>query len=172
VYRVYRGDVSKLTDVVRCQIVFPDLSKVAAFMKHLQELHKSLNIQVLRIRNRLEDNYDAAALTLGYRDCNVKIRIPFELDNVTGSVMFKKFTHDHEENDIEQKYFWLTGVIKKSLTASEYLSFGRRAHTLYFICEIQLILQVSDPRDAPKLLSIALLFFIFVVDFQGCISWM
>jgi hypothetical protein len=123
-------------------------------MKYLQELHKTLNIQVLRIRNRLEDNCDAAALTLGYRDCNIKIRIPFELDNVTGSVMFKKFPRDHRENVIEQKYFgfWLTGVTKKSLTASEYLSFGRRAHTLYFICELQLILQVSDRRDAPKCL--------------------
>lgn len=157
---------------MRCQIVFPDLLTVASFLKHLQELHKTLNIQVLRIRNRMEDDYDAAALTLGYRDCNVKIRIPFELDNVTGSVMFKKIPHDHGENVIEQKYFWLTGVIKKSLTASEYLSFGRRANTLYFICELQLILQVSDPRDAPKRLSIALLFCIFIVDFQGCISWM
>jgi hypothetical protein len=142
VYRVYRGDVSKLTDVVRCQIVFPDLSKVAAFMNRLQVLHKTLNIQVLRIRNRLDDNYDAATLTLGYRDCNIKIRIPFELDNSTGSVIFKKFPYDHAENVVKQSFFWLTGVIQKSLTASEYISFRRRAKTLYFICELQLILQV------------------------------
>ena len=65
VYRVYRGDVSKLTDVVRCQVVSPDLLKIEQFLEHLQRLHKESSLEVLRIRNRLDDDYPALALTGG-----------------------------------------------------------------------------------------------------------
>ncbi len=64
-YRVYRGDVSKLTDVVRCQVVFPDLLKVEEFLKHLRDLHDNLRLDVVRIRNRLDDSYNAPHLTGG-----------------------------------------------------------------------------------------------------------
>ena len=140
VYRVYRGDVSKLTDVVRCQILFPDLSKVEEFLDHLLKLHKESSIDILRIRNRLDDDYNAFALTGGYRDCNLKIRLAFELHKTDGSVLFTNVSRPKEivKDQAKKCCFGVVGTVVTATDSDEPSNPGE----LHFICELQLILQV------------------------------
>jgi hypothetical protein len=44
----------------------------------------------MRIRNRMHDEYNALALTVGNKDCYVKVRLSFELENDSGAVSFKE----------------------------------------------------------------------------------
>ena len=140
-YRVYRGDVSKLTDVVRCQVTFPNLLKMTAFMNHLLELHKQSNIEILRIRNRLDIDYNAMQLTGGYRDCNLKIRVAFDLHKTDGAVMFMNVSRPQAIDE---------GHVKKNccgLRPSAQIAPGNDEDDeclseLSFIFELQLILQV------------------------------
>ena len=143
VYRVYRGDVSKLTDVVRCQVAFPNLYKMKHFMNHLLNLHRQSSIEILRVRNRLDDDYDAVALTGGYRDCNVKIRLAFDLHKTDGSVMFMDVSRPKVDygDQVEKICFGLIRLGTES-DKNEPEETDKSASRLHFICELQLILKV------------------------------
>ncbi len=140
VYRVYRGDVSKLTDVVRCQILFPDLSKIQEFLDHLLKLHNESSIDILRVRNRLDDDYKALELTGGYRDCNLKIRLAFELHKTDGSVLFTNVSRPKESVEDQAKKCCF-GVVGSTATVTDSDEPGNPGE-LHFICELQVILQV------------------------------
>ncbi len=145
-YRVYRGDVSKLTDVVRCQIVFAELPQVHAFLSRLKLLHDKDRLEIIRIRNRMDDDYNATALTAGYRDCNVKVQLAFELDNTSGAVRFQEISRseDTDESRVIKSCFGLGSFVTKELKSCH-------AHSkqLHFVCELQLILQVTPLLLAP-----------------------
>ncbi len=79
-----------------------------------------------------------------YRDCNIKIRVAFELDKTNGAVMFvnvpSRSKNDAEKNKSSKCCFGLTGNVTKSL------GFGvesRNPNEHHFICELQLILKVA-----------------------------
>jgi hypothetical protein len=143
VYRVYRGDVSKLTDVVRCQILFPDLLKIQEFLDYLLKLHKESSIDILRMRNRLDVEYEAFTLTGGYRDCNLKIRLAFELHKTDGSVLFTKVSRPKEivKDQAKKCCFGAVGSVAAATDSDERDEPGNPGE-LHFICELQLILQV------------------------------
>ena len=158
VYRVYRGDVSKLTDVVRCQIVFSSLPQVKKFIEHLHQLHAKSRIDILRIRNRMDAGYDAKNLTAGYRDCNVKVGLAFELDNTSGGVSFKDILRPQNDSTrigVKKSCFGLGTFVSKELQNCH--SDSRR---LYFVCELQLILQVRS--------SVASAFLVLLCMQSGC----
>lgn len=158
VYRVYRGDVSKLTDVVRCQIVFSSLPQVKKFIEYLHQLHVKSSIDILRIRNRMDAEYDAKNLTAGYRDCNVKVGLAFELDNTSGGVTFKDILRPQNDSTrigVKKSCFGLGAFVTKELKNCH--SDSRR---LFFVCELQLILQVRPPVASAFLASLCM--------WQGC----
>ncbi len=103
-------------------------------------LHDSSRLEILRIRNRMDDEYAALSLTAGYRDCNVKIRLSFELDNTSGAVSFKeisKAASDGNQFRILRSCFELGAFVTKDLGSCH-----ADSNRLHFVCELQLILQV------------------------------
>ena len=69
--RCYNGEVSKLTDFCRQAIIF---DSVADITRCLNEIRKDRSVSIVRIKNRLDPQFDAAR-TAGYRDVNLNIRI-------------------------------------------------------------------------------------------------
>jgi len=78
--RVYHGDVSLLVDVVRQCIVFESMQGLLKAMRTIQDDDE---LEVLRIKNRMSDKYDAR-YSGGYRDCLVNVRIKTELTKMLG----------------------------------------------------------------------------------------
>lgn len=64
-------DVSRLVDLCRQSIVFDRAGEIASCLRAIQE---DAEVQVLRIKNRLDPDYDSAQ-SAGYRDVLVNIRL-------------------------------------------------------------------------------------------------
>jgi len=88
VYRCYRSDPSLLTDLVRCQVVFVELCDIDTFMKELRKAEECRFLDVLRIRNRFDKDYDATKNSGGFRDCCVKLRLYFIVHHQKGHAEF------------------------------------------------------------------------------------
>jgi len=78
--RVYQGNVSLLLDAVRQCIVFESMQHL---LKAMRTILDDGELEVVRIKNRMSDNYDARQ-TGGYRDCLVNVRIKTELTKKLG----------------------------------------------------------------------------------------
>ena len=66
VVRTYGRNAARLTDIVRCSVVFEDLDGVAECVAAIRK-HCGLGaFQILRIRNRLDHGYDAVRPSAGY----------------------------------------------------------------------------------------------------------
>jgi hypothetical protein len=70
--RVYGGDCSRLLDICRDCLVFDDLEDLVVM---LDRLRKDPEIKIVRIKNRLDPNYDSSTLSAGYRDVMVNIQV-------------------------------------------------------------------------------------------------
>jgi hypothetical protein len=70
VVRSYGLDVSRLVDVCRQAIVFEELAGIA---ECLRAIASDPDVAILRVKNRLDPAYDAAA-SGGYRDLNLNVR--------------------------------------------------------------------------------------------------
>jgi hypothetical protein len=79
-----------------------------------------------------------------YRDCNIKIRVAFELDKTNGAVMFVKLpalsSNEVAKLNSKRSCFWLTRNVTKSLALDNE---QKNPNQLQFVCELQLILKVS-----------------------------
>jgi len=69
--RVYHGDVSRLLDICRQSIVFND---VPAMTTCVWAIAQDPDVEVLRIKNRLDVSFDSAK-SAGYRDVSFNLRI-------------------------------------------------------------------------------------------------
>lgn len=67
----YRGEIRRVTDVERFAIVCVDLDQMA---HALREVNSALTI--VRIKNRFKKRLNTAALSAGYRDCQVLVSPP------------------------------------------------------------------------------------------------
>jgi hypothetical protein len=70
--RCYNGNVSELLDICRQLIVFDTISDIH---RCLEEIHKDKTVRIVRIKNRLTPDYNAAEITGGYRDVALNIRM-------------------------------------------------------------------------------------------------
>ena len=70
--RSYEGRPSRLLDVCRQSIIFKSTVSLASCVERIAE---DPEVEVVLIKNRLHDAYDARARTLGYRDVNLNIRL-------------------------------------------------------------------------------------------------
>jgi hypothetical protein len=70
--RVYGGDCSRLLDICRECLVFDVLEDLVVM---LDRLRQDPEIQIVRIKNRLDPNYDSSTLSAGYRDVMVNIQV-------------------------------------------------------------------------------------------------
>ena len=79
-----------------------------------------------------------------YRDCNIKIRVAFELDKTNGAVMFVKLpsrsSDDVAKLNSKRSCFGLTRNVTKSLALANE---KKNPNQLQFVCELQLILKVA-----------------------------
>ena len=79
-----------------------------------------------------------------YRDCNIKIRVAFELDKTNGAVMFVKLpsrsSDDVAKLNSKRSCFGLTRNVTKSLALDNE---KKNPNQLQFVCELQLILKVA-----------------------------
>jgi hypothetical protein len=65
VWRGYRGDATKLRDLVRCSLVFETMQDLEA---GLDVIVGDPAIRILRVKNRFARDYDAKTESCGYRD--------------------------------------------------------------------------------------------------------
>ena len=75
VFRSYRGDWRKLCDLVRCSLVF---ESIAALETCLHAIGADAELEVLSssdYKMRLQEGFDAAALSGGYRDIQLAVRL-------------------------------------------------------------------------------------------------
>ena len=70
-WRCYGGDTSFLVDICRDALVFETIDQLRAT---LMAIHHDPEITILRIKNRLDPDYDSA-LSAGYRDVMINVRI-------------------------------------------------------------------------------------------------
>jgi len=70
--RVYGGDCSRLLDICRECLVFDVLEDLVAM---LDRLRQDPEIEIVRIKNRLDPNYNSSTLSAGYRDVMVNIQV-------------------------------------------------------------------------------------------------
>ena len=66
--RVYGGDCSRLLDICRELLVFDVLEDLVVM---LDRLRQDPEIEIVRIKNRLDPNYNASLLSAGYRYTNM-----------------------------------------------------------------------------------------------------
>jgi hypothetical protein len=69
VWRGYRGDATRLRDLVRCSIVFDDIASLFAGLKLILGDDR---IEVLRVKNRFAGEYDPTE-SCGYRDIQLNM---------------------------------------------------------------------------------------------------
>mmetsp|Transcript_16788 Transcript_16788/g.26029 ORF Transcript_16788/g.26029 Transcript_16788/m.26029 type:complete len:219 (-) Transcript_16788:57-713(-) len=76
-FRSYAGDMSRLVDICRAAIVFEKVHDLASCVRVLKE---DPDIQVHRVKNRLDASYNARE-TAGYRDVCINLRVvtPFTM---------------------------------------------------------------------------------------------
>ena len=106
----------------------------------------------------LDAEYDAKNLTAGYRDCNVKVGLAFELDNTSGGVSFKDILRPQNDSTrigVKKSCFGLGAFVSKELQNCH-----SDSSRLYFVCELQLILQVRS--------SVASAFLVLLCMQSGC----
>ena len=69
--RNYGGDATCLLDICRDGMVFDDLADLCTT---LRSIHRDPDIKVVRIKNRLDDEYEAS-VSAGYRDVMLNLCI-------------------------------------------------------------------------------------------------
>uniref|UniRef100_A0A7S0EEM4 Uncharacterized protein n=1 Tax=Hanusia phi TaxID=3032 RepID=A0A7S0EEM4_9CRYP len=69
--RVHGGDLSRVLDVLRECLVF---ERVEDLSRCLEEISQDDGVEVVRVKNRLSENFDANS-TAGYRDVLVNLRV-------------------------------------------------------------------------------------------------
>merc|ERR1712151_1234969 len=71
VRRCYNDDSTRLQDVTRSSIVFERAEQVVACLRLI-----SAESEIVRIKNRLDPEFDAARWTAGYRDLSMNLAWP------------------------------------------------------------------------------------------------
>jgi len=72
VSRAYNNKVSRLVDVVRQNVICDNVSDIIACLEAIQN---DSDAHIVRIKNRLHDDYQASNLTAGYRDVAVNVLV-------------------------------------------------------------------------------------------------
>jgi len=72
VWRAYDGDATRLRDLVRCSLVFDQISDVK---RCLEAILRDDRVVVQQIKNRLALSYNACEKSCGYRDIQLKITL-------------------------------------------------------------------------------------------------
>jgi len=70
VSRSYNNQVSRLVDVVRQNVICDSVSDIAACLEAIQN---DSDVRIVRIKNRLADDYQASKKTAGYRDVALNV---------------------------------------------------------------------------------------------------
>ena len=65
VWRGYQGDATRLRDLVRCSLVFETVEHMEAAV---DVILSDPSVQILRVKNRFAEGYDARKESCGYRD--------------------------------------------------------------------------------------------------------
>jgi len=68
--RSYNNQVSRLVDVVRQNIICDSVSDIAACLEAIQN---DSDVCIVRIKNRLADDYQASKNSAGYRDVALNV---------------------------------------------------------------------------------------------------
>ena len=72
VWRAYGGDATRLRDLVRCSLVFDDVSDLS---QCLGLVLADPRVRVLQVKNRFASAYNARAESCGYRDVQLKVTL-------------------------------------------------------------------------------------------------
>ncbi|KAL3910639.1 MAG: hypothetical protein SGARI_002024, partial [Bacillariaceae sp.] len=81
----YRGDASKVLDLVRAMIVFETLPDIAKTLQTLDQYDKAGQIKVVRGKDRLSTYFNASQHAGGYRDILLNIQIEVKDSKVDDS---------------------------------------------------------------------------------------